>query len=140
MFTGGFRWIPSTFFLKILYEDLDKKNRDTHVNSLFCNQFSGMYDWFLIGSPVLRKWGVGIQLTPPPIPPAKNVVKMVIIIFLVEHLISFNVTTSWLHKTCILCLVIVSCSPCPCNSQVHSQNEVIALKHLESLTFTKSFH
>ena len=36
-------------------------------------------------------------------------------------------------------LVIVSCSPCPCNNQVHSQNEAIALKYLESLTFTKSF-
>ena len=39
----------------------------------------------------------------------------------------------------VLCLVIVSCSPCPCNSEVHSQNEAIALKYLESLTFTKSF-
>ena len=39
----------------------------------------------------------------------------------------------------VLCLVIVSCFPCPCNSQVHSQNEAIALKYLESLTFTKSF-
>ena len=37
----------------------------------------------------------------------------------------------------VLCLVIVSCSPCPCNSEVHSQNEAIALKYLESLTFTK---
>ena len=36
----------------------------------------------------------------------------------------------------VLCLVIVSCFPCPCNSQVHSQNEAIALKYLESLTFT----
>ena len=35
------------------------------------------------------------------------------------------------------CLVIVSCSPCPCSSQVHSQNEAIALKYLENLTFTK---
>ena len=34
-------------------------------------------------------------------------------------------------------LVIVSCSPCPCNSEVHSQNEAIALKYLENLTFTK---
>ena len=39
----------------------------------------------------------------------------------------------------VLCLVIVSCSPCPCNSEVHSQSEVIALKYLESLTFAKSF-
>ena len=39
----------------------------------------------------------------------------------------------------VLCLVIVSCSPCPCNSEVHSQNEAIALKYLENLTFTKSF-
>ena len=38
----------------------------------------------------------------------------------------------------VLCLVIVSCSPCPCNSEVHSQNEAIALKYLESLTFSKS--
>ena len=33
----------------------------------------------------------------------------------------------------VLCLVIVSCSPCPCNSEVHSQNEAIALKYLENL-------
>ena len=39
----------------------------------------------------------------------------------------------------VSCLVIVSCSPCPCNSEVQSQNEAIALKYLESLTFTKSF-
>ena len=39
----------------------------------------------------------------------------------------------------VLCLVIASCSPWTCNSQVHSQNEAIALKYLESLTFTKSF-
>ena len=39
----------------------------------------------------------------------------------------------------ILCLVIVSCSPCPCNNQVHSQNKAIALKYFESLTFTKYF-
>ena len=38
-----------------------------------------------------------------------------------------------------LCLVIVSCSPCPCNSQAHLQNEAIALKYIESLAFTKSF-
>ena len=37
----------------------------------------------------------------------------------------------------VLCLVIVSCSPCPFNSQVHSQNEAIALKYLETLIFTK---
>ena len=36
----------------------------------------------------------------------------------------------------VLCLVIFSCSPWPCNSQGHSQNEAIALKYLESLTFT----
>ena len=39
----------------------------------------------------------------------------------------------------VLCLVILSCSPCPCNSQVHSQNKASVLKHLESLTFQKSF-
>ena len=40
----------------------------------------------------------------------------------------------------VLCLVIASCSYCPCNSEVHSQNEAFALNYLESLTFTKSFH
>ena len=39
----------------------------------------------------------------------------------------------------VLCLVIVSWSPCPCNSEVHSQNEAIALIYLENLIFTKSF-
>ena len=38
----------------------------------------------------------------------------------------------------VLCLVIVSCFACPSNSQFHSQNEAIAFKYLESLTFTKS--
>ena len=31
----------------------------------------------------------------------------------------------------VLCLVIVSCSSCPCNSKVLSQNEAIALKCLD---------
>ena len=39
----------------------------------------------------------------------------------------------------VLCLVIVCCSPCPYNSEVRSQNEAIALKYIESLTFIKSF-
>ena len=39
----------------------------------------------------------------------------------------------------VSCLVIFSCSPCPCNRQIHTQNEAIALKYLESLTFTQSF-
>ena len=37
------------------------------------------------------------------------------------------------------CLVIVSCSPYPCSSEVNSQNEAIALKYLKNLKFTKSF-
>ena len=39
----------------------------------------------------------------------------------------------------VLCLVIVSWSSYPCNTEVHSQNEPNALKCLESLTYTKSF-
>ena len=33
----------------------------------------------------------------------------------------------------VLCLVIVSCSPCPCNSEIHSQDEANALTYLEQL-------
>ena len=39
----------------------------------------------------------------------------------------------------VLSLVIVSCSPCSCNSEVHSRNEAIALKYRKGLTFTKPF-
>ena len=39
----------------------------------------------------------------------------------------------------VSCLVIVSCSSYPFNTEVHSQNEPNALKYLESLTYTKSF-
>ena len=34
--TKRVRWTTSTFFLKILFEDLNKTNQNTHVNSLFC--------------------------------------------------------------------------------------------------------
>ena len=43
------------------------------------------------------------------------------------------------YITLVLCLVIVCCSPSPCNSEIHSQNEAIALEYLESLRFTISF-
>ena len=39
----------------------------------------------------------------------------------------------------VLCLVFVSCSLCPCNSEFHSQNKAVALKYLESWTFTKPY-
>ena len=42
------------------------------------------------------------------------------------------------NKTCVM-FSNCSCSPCTCDSQVHSQNEAIALKYLETLIFTKWF-
>ena len=39
LFTGGGGracWASSTFLLKIIFEDLNKKSRNTHVNSLVC--------------------------------------------------------------------------------------------------------
>ena len=94
-----------------------------------------MYDWFLIETPVLRKWELGFRGPPSQV---NNIVKIAIMIFLLISLYT-SMLLYYDYIRLVLCLVIVSCSPCPCNSEVHSQNEAIALKYLENLTFTKSF-
>ena len=73
----------------------------------------------------MRKYG---SLADPQ--PVNNVVKMMIMVFLIKYLYP-SVLPYYDYIRLLLCLVIVSCSPCPCNSQVYSQIKATALNILK---------
>ena len=93
---GGVHWTLSTFFLTIFFEDLNKKNRNTHVISLFCKYFHVCMIGFWLGPQFWQNGGWGpADPPPPPPPPVNNVVKIALMIFLIDQFISFNVMTTY---------------------------------------------
>ena len=91
-----------------------------------------VFEW----APSFEKMGVGVQGNAPP---SKKRSQNDDNDFFDWNILYPSMLPYYDYIKLVLCLVIVSYSPCPFNSQVHSQNEATALKYLESLTFTKPF-